>query len=141
MFGYASYRVKVMTQSFRSIAGEVAAEIYNHKLPPTAEEFLNLLEPIPDKIFDLLPCFKGCKSLDDLYLLCSGQLNDQSIHGAELLREIENFGTVGYTSYSDSQESTVQPNWFTVGIQTDHYKYYRHQNQGQVFHYVQQLTF
>lgn len=116
-----------MTQSFRSIAGEVTAEIYNHKLPATADEFLDLLEPISENIFDLLPCFENCSSLDDVFTVFSEQF-EQEICGSKIANDIYDFGDAGSYNGSDSNTSAICPDWFTICIQNEAERYHRYFN-------------
>ncbi|MBO9484306.1 hypothetical protein [Salinisphaera sp. G21_0] len=107
-----------MAQTYREIAGEVAGEIYNHKLPATAEEFLDSLEPISENLFDLLPCFENCSSLDDVFTVFSEQFK-QEICESKIANDIYHFGYVGSYNSPDSNTSSICPDWFAICIQNE----------------------
>lgn len=68
-----------MTQSFRSFAAEVANDIYNQKLPATAEEFLDLLEPISENILTYFPVLKIAAVWMMFLLFFQSSLNRRSV--------------------------------------------------------------
>lgn len=116
-----------MTKTFRNIAGEVAAEIYNHQLPATAEQFLDLLEPISENIFDLLPCIKKCSTLDDVFAVFSTQF-EQGVCESTIANDIYDFGYVSGYYDPDSNTSSIGPDWFVVCIQNEAERYHRYFN-------------
>lgn len=113
----------LMPPKLRDMASEVAEEIYNHKLPATAEEFLDLLEPISESIFDLLPCFQDCSSLDEVFSVFSTQF-EYGISDSEIAHKIDQFGSVNSYYNTDTETSTIKPDWFIVGMQNEAYKHY-----------------
>ena len=101
-----------MSQNLRDIASEVAGEIYNHKLPDTADEFLDLLEPISENSFKLLTCFNNCKNLDEVFKAFSEQ--HISVSGSYIEESIFELGCYDDEFAQAKPPASIKPDWFVV---------------------------
>ena len=114
-----------MKQKLRDIANEVAVEIYNQNHSTTAEAFLDRLEPIPENMIDLLPCFNNCSNLYEVFTIFDNQFKD-SICETEIANSIMGFGEFHGHILHDTEISPIKPDWLVVRIKNEAFRYHRY---------------
>lgn len=114
-----------MSRQYREAARHVASEIYNHQLPATAEEFLDSLEPLKERCFELLPCFHEHQNLGEIFDHFSDQAG-RNVKEISVANDIYHLGLYEYFGLPSEEKPPITPNWMIVSIQNEAEKYHRY---------------